>query len=58
MFMLQKASDSAKWGEYVHILMSGTQGVKKTTFCVGTQALLLGYQAWRAPGDLCLSLGD
>ena len=32
------ASDRAKWSNYVHSHISGTQSVNTTAFCAGTQA--------------------
>ena len=43
------ASDRAKWSNYVHSYISGTQGVNTTPFCAGTQALSPGHQVWTAP---------
>ena len=40
------ASDRAKWSNYVHGHMAGTQGVNTTPFCAGTQTLLHAHQVW------------
>ena len=34
------ASDRAKWSNYVHSHISGTQSVNTTPFCAGTQTLV------------------
>ena len=43
------ASDRAKWSNYVHGYISGTQGVDTTPFCAGTQPHVLEHQVWKAP---------
>ena len=42
------ACGGAKWSKHVHSNISGTQGVNTTSFCAGTQAMVLGYQVWTA----------
>ena len=46
---LKMASDRAKWGNYVHRHISGTQSVNTTPCCAGTQALVPEHQVWTAP---------
>ena len=46
MLGFKMASDRAKWSNYEHSLISGTQTVNTTPFCAGTQALVPGYQVW------------
>ena len=43
------APDRAKWSNYVHSHISGTQSVNTTPFCAVTQALVLKHQVWTAP---------
>ena len=43
------ASDRAKWSNYVHSHISGTQSVNTTPFCAVTQALVPKHQVWTAP---------
>ena len=43
------ASDRAKWNNYVHSHISGTQSVNTTPFCASTQALVYDHQVWTAP---------
>ena len=43
------ASDRAKWSNYVHSHISGTQSVNTTPFCASTQARVPGHQVWIAP---------
>ena len=40
------ASDRAKWSNYVHSHMSGTQSVNTAPFCAGTQVLVPEHQVW------------
>ena len=42
------ASDRAKWSNYVHGYISGTQGVNPTAFCASTQPQVRGHQVWKA----------
>ena len=43
------ASDRAKWSNYVHSHISGTQSVNTTPFCASTQALVPNHQVWISP---------
>ena len=42
----ERASDRAKWSNYVHSYISDTQGVNTTPFCAGAQALVPEHQLW------------
>ena len=42
------ACGRAKWSKHVHSNTSGTQGANTTSFCAGTQAIVLGHQVWTA----------
>ena len=42
----ERASDGAKWSNYVHSYISDTQGVNTTPFCAGAQALVPEHQLW------------
>ena len=42
-------SDRAKWSNYVHSHISGTQSVNTTPLCAGTEALVLEHQVWTVP---------
>ena len=43
------ASDRAKWGNYIHSHISGTQSVNTAPFIAGTQVLVPEHQLWTAP---------
>ena len=43
------ASDRAKWNNYVHSHILGTQSVNMTPFCASTQALVPEHRVWTAP---------
>ena len=46
---VQQTTDWAKWSNYVHSHISGTQCVNTTPFCASTQALVPEHQMWKAP---------
>ena len=45
-------SDRAKYSNYVHSHISGTQRVNTAPFCADTQALVPEHQVWTAPWEV------